>query len=103
MGNINIFGVFIMNTFKKMFGKLAKSRVAVMSALVAVIGLISTSQAQALDFVTYDSGSGAITWDMGVLVSPIVSALIAAVTGAAVIWVIIIGVKYLRRFMGGRA
>ncbi len=71
------------------------------AALAVVGGFLLTAPAAMADIVTYDSSTGDVQFTPGELVEPVIGAIVAAVTAAAAIWVIVAGIRWLKRFMRG--
>ena len=81
-----------------MFSRI-KKMLAVLS--VFVLACVVMTQNACADIVSYDEATNAVSFTPGELVTPIITAIVAAVTAASAIWVIVIGIKWLRRFMRG--
>ena len=84
-----------MNILKKYGRKLS-------AFALCLCGLFMSSAASAFDFVEYDPLTGEVTWDVALLVNPIIVGIVAVVTTISVIWVIVVGIKYLKRYMFAR-
>ena len=69
--------------------------------LISVFAVVLLGMANSVHaaIVTYDPITGVVAFFPGELVQPVILAIVAAVTAAAAIWVIIAGVTWLRRFM----
>lgn len=69
------------------------------AGFVSVIGaLFAGSQIFAADIVTYTPGSNTVSWDFSTIVTSLMTVITLAITSAVVIFIVMLGWRYIRRF-----
>jgi hypothetical protein len=65
------------------------------------LALAASANAAATDLVTYTAETGAVTFAPGGVVTPVITGVIAAVTAAAALFVISLGIRWLYKLVRG--
>jgi hypothetical protein len=73
-----------------------KARVSLIAGLVAACAFASSASAA---IVSYNDGTGEVTFSPGDVVTPVITGVIAAVGAAAALFVIAIGIRWLYRMV----
>ncbi len=74
-----------------------KTKLFKISALVSSLMLMSVSSFA--DIVSYDAATGAIVWDLSILETNIIATIATAMSIGAVVFVMIVGYGYIKRFL----
>lgn len=87
-------GVHMLNFIKNLYDRFNVTY----AALFCAVMLVMANGASALDIVTQDGTTGAISFDPSALVDPVLTAIIAAVCAGAAIFLVVVGVRWIKRF-----